>query len=60
LEFRAELGYHRRGWRGDHGGHARHGGGGGAATPDLTEKEAKRHMVRMVLGGGAMDVMRIV
>jgi hypothetical protein len=35
-------------------------GGGGAAAPDLVEKEAKRHMVRMVLGGGTADVVRMV
>jgi hypothetical protein len=51
IEVRAEPGHHRRGWHGDCGGHAGHGGGGGAVVPDLAEKEAKRHMVRMVLGG---------
>jgi hypothetical protein len=60
MEVRAEPCHHRRGWRGDRGGRAVHGGGGGAAAPDLVEKEAKRHMVRMVLGGGTADVVRMV
>jgi hypothetical protein len=46
-----EPGHHQRGWCRDHGGHARHGGGGGAEVPDLAKKVAKRHVVRMVLGG---------
>jgi hypothetical protein len=50
MEVRAEPGHHQRGWHGDHGGRAGHGGGGGAAAPDLVEKEAERHVVRMVFG----------
>jgi hypothetical protein len=46
-----QPGHHRRGWCGDHGGRAGHGGEGGAAVPNLAEKDAKQHMVRMVLGG---------
>jgi hypothetical protein len=71
VEVRAEPGHHRRGWRGDRGGRAEHGGGGGVAVLDLVEKEAKRHVVRMVLageswhrrmvlGGGAVDMVRMV
>jgi hypothetical protein len=30
------------------------------AAQDLAEKEAKRHVVRMVLGGGAADMVRMV
>jgi hypothetical protein len=33
--------------------------GGGAAALDLTEKEAKRHVVRMVLGGGMANMVSI-
>jgi hypothetical protein len=51
VEVRAEPGHHQRGWHGDRESHAGHGGGRGMAAPNLAEKEAKRHMVRMVLGG---------
>jgi hypothetical protein len=72
-EVRAKLGHHRIGWRGDCGGHAGHGGGGGVVAPNLVEKETKqiwrrRRIVlggqrwrrRMVLGCGATDVVRMV
>jgi hypothetical protein len=51
VEDKAEPGHHQRGWRKDRGGPVGHGGGGGAAALDLVEKEAKQHVVRMVLGG---------
>jgi hypothetical protein len=41
VEVIAEPGDHWRGWRGNHGGPAGHGRGGGAAALDLVEKEAK-------------------
>jgi hypothetical protein len=60
VEVRAEPCYQRRGWHGYHGGRVGHGGGGGAVTPDLAEKEAKGHVVRMVLASGAANVVRMV
>jgi hypothetical protein len=60
VEVRAEPGHHQRGRHEDHGGRAGHGGGGAAVAPDLAKKEAKRHVVRMVLGGGAANMVRMV
>jgi hypothetical protein len=60
VEVRAKPGHHRRGWRMDRGGPAGHSGGGGVVAPDLVEKENGIGLRRMVLGGGAMDMVRMV
>jgi hypothetical protein len=60
VEVRAEPRCHQKGWREDRGGRAGHVGGGGVTAPDLAKKEAKRHVVRLVLGDGVEDVVRMV